>query len=223
VNPELARYEIHDKIHFDDEHMLVDSEEDNASTEEDSDDGYLEEEVNPETKVKDYLNEIPQEEVDEINDKILNYYFDMDKMKYVSKFKGKRHPKKFAIMTYEKYMDKLKRERRNLRDDVKILKHFYPTKFNADYYEKGTAQYKYWHTKIVKENLKNVYDQRVFENKGFTPPPPEGYEDSEFAINSTPMLSKHPELEFELEPNPLKPFSRNKPKKKYELFLPKGQ
>jgi hypothetical protein len=88
VNPELARYEIHDKIHFDDEHVLVDSEEDYVSTEEDCDD-YLEEVYDDETKVKDYLNEIPEEEVAEINDKIVNYYFDMDKKKYVSKVEGK--------------------------------------------------------------------------------------------------------------------------------------
>jgi hypothetical protein len=33
-DPELARYVIHDKIYFDEEHVLVNSEEDNASTEE---------------------------------------------------------------------------------------------------------------------------------------------------------------------------------------------
>jgi hypothetical protein len=69
--------------------MLVDSEEDNASTEEDSDDGYLEEVNDNETKVKDYLNEIPEDEVDEINDKILNYYFDMDKKNMYQKLKVK--------------------------------------------------------------------------------------------------------------------------------------
>jgi hypothetical protein len=65
--------------------MLVDSEEDNASTEEDSDDGYLEEVNDSETKAEDYLNEIPEKEVEEINDKILNYYFDIEIKKYVSK------------------------------------------------------------------------------------------------------------------------------------------
>jgi hypothetical protein len=116
--------------------MWVDSEEDNASTEEDSEDGYLEEVTDNETKAEEYLNEIPEEEVTEINDKIVNYYFDLDKKKYVSKDSNKRLPKKCAIITHDKYMDKLKRERRNLREDVKILKFFYPTKFNAHYYEK---------------------------------------------------------------------------------------
>jgi hypothetical protein len=104
-DPEVARFMIHNDIYYDDEHMLVDSEEDNASTEEDSNDGYLEEVNDDETKAYDYLNEIPEEEVAEINDKILNYYFDMDKKKYVSKIKERRLPKKYAIMTHEKYMD----------------------------------------------------------------------------------------------------------------------
>jgi hypothetical protein len=59
----------------------------------------------------------------------------------------------------------------------------------------------------------------VFENKGFTPPPPEGYEDSEFAINSTPMIPKN----FNLELEPLKPFSRKKAKKKYETLPDSGE
>jgi hypothetical protein len=50
-------------------------------------------------------------------------------------------------------MDKLKRERRNIRNDQKILKYFYPTQFKVDNYEKGTEEYKHWHPKIVSENL----------------------------------------------------------------------
>jgi hypothetical protein len=53
--------------------MLVDSDEDNASTEELSDDYYLEEEYDSETKADDYLNEIPEVEVFENNDKYQNY------------------------------------------------------------------------------------------------------------------------------------------------------
>jgi hypothetical protein len=49
-----------------------------------------------------------------------------------------------------------------------------------------------------------------------TPLPKKGYEDSEFVINSIPMKPKKDE--FELEPKPLKPFSRKKPKLKYETL-----
>jgi hypothetical protein len=186
-NKELARYAIQKDIRYDDTHMWVDSEEDNASTVELSDDDYLKMEHDSETKADDYLNEIPEEEVEEINDKIQNYDFDLEKKKYLSKIKGKRPPKNYAVITYEKYMDKLKRERRILKYEQKILKYFYPTQFKVENYQKGTQEY---------------------------------YENSEFAINSKPMLSKKPELE--LEPHLLKPFSRKKPKKKYETLHDKG-
>jgi hypothetical protein len=66
VNPEQARYVNHDKyptnIRFDDEHMLVYSDEDNFSTDDESDD-YLEEEYDSETKADDYLNKIPEEKI----------------------------------------------------------------------------------------------------------------------------------------------------------------
>jgi hypothetical protein len=84
-NPEFARYLIHKDIRFDDIHMWVTSEEDNASTEEESDDDYLEEVYDSETNADDYLNEIPEAEVFENNDKNQNYDFNKEKKKYESK------------------------------------------------------------------------------------------------------------------------------------------
>jgi hypothetical protein len=70
VNPEEARYVIHEKhpnyIRYDDEHMWISSEEDNAPGEEESDDD-LEEEYDFETKADDYLNDLTQSEVFENN------------------------------------------------------------------------------------------------------------------------------------------------------------
>jgi hypothetical protein len=55
-------------------------------------------------------------------------------------------------------MDKLKRERRKLNYEQKILKCFYPTKFKVDNYQKATKEYKHWHPKFIRENLKNEYE-----------------------------------------------------------------
>jgi hypothetical protein len=134
--------------------MWVDSDEDNASKVELSDDYYLEEEFDSETKAYDYLNEIPEEEVEENNDKIQNYTFNIEKMKYESK-----DPKKdLQNIMQAKYMDKLKRERRKLKYEQKVLKYFYPTQFKVDNYQKGTKEYKQWHPKFIIENLKNEFE-----------------------------------------------------------------
>jgi hypothetical protein len=117
-------------------------------------------------------------------------------------------------------MEKLKRNRRELNYEQKILKYFYSTQFKVENYQKRTEEYKHWHPKIARENLKNQYEQDLLDNDGHTPPPKQGYENSQFAINSVPMKSKKPELD--LEPKPLKPFSRKKPKKKYETLHDSG-
>jgi hypothetical protein len=62
----------------------------------------------------DYLNEIPEDEVYEINDKNEKYTFNTAKIKYKSKISGKRIPKHYTIKTYVKFKDKLKRDRREL-------------------------------------------------------------------------------------------------------------
>jgi hypothetical protein len=93
--------------------MYVDLVEDNTPREEESDDD-LDEEYDSETKADDYLNEVPEDEVFENNDKNENYTFNIEKMKYESKIPGKRIPKHYTIKTYDKYMDKLKRDRREL-------------------------------------------------------------------------------------------------------------
>jgi uncharacterized Zn finger protein len=73
--------------------MWVASEEDNTSTEEKSD------------------NDL-EEEVFESNKKNENHTFNIEKIKYKSKVPGKRIPKYYSITTYNKCMDKLKRDRR---------------------------------------------------------------------------------------------------------------
>jgi hypothetical protein len=107
--------------------MLLDSDEDNALREEEFDDD-LDEEYDFKTKANDYFNEISEDEVKENNDKNENYTFNKEKMKYESKITGKRIPKHYTITTYNKYMDKLKRDRRVLNYEQKILKCFYPNK-----------------------------------------------------------------------------------------------
>jgi hypothetical protein len=128
------------------------------------------------------------------------------KKKYVFKEDpNKRPPKHYAIITYDKYMDKLKRERRQLNYEQKILKCFYPTKFKVDNYEKGTEEYKFWHGKFIHENLKKYCEQLLLDNDGYFPPPQRGYEDSIFIIHSIPMISKN---EHERKLKLLKPYSK---------------
>jgi hypothetical protein len=110
---------------------------------EESDD--LDEENDFEIKVDDYLNEIPEEEVLENNDKNENYTFNIEKMKYESKIPGKRILKHNTITTYDKYMDKLKRVKREVNLEQKILKCFYPEEFKIENYKKGNEDHDYWH------------------------------------------------------------------------------
>jgi hypothetical protein len=107
--------------------MWVDSEEDNAPREEESDDD-LDEEYNSKTTAHDYLNEVPEDQVFENNDKNENYTFNIAKMKYKSKNPAKRIPKHDTIKTYDKFKDKVKRDKRELNLEQKIVKHFYPDK-----------------------------------------------------------------------------------------------
>jgi hypothetical protein len=60
--------------------MLVDSDEDNAPTEDESDDD-LDVGYDSETKADDYLNEVPKDKILENNDKNENYTFNIEKMK----------------------------------------------------------------------------------------------------------------------------------------------
>jgi hypothetical protein len=113
----------------------------------------LDEEYNSETKADDYLNEIPEDEVFENNDKNENYTFSIPKMKYKSKIPGKRIPKYYTIKTYDKYIDKLKRDRKKLNYGQKILKCFYRREFKVENYEKGNEVYNYWHKKFLKTNF----------------------------------------------------------------------
>jgi hypothetical protein len=108
--------------------------------EEESDDD-VDEEYDCERKADDYLNEVIQDEVFENNDKNENYTFNTTKMKYKSKIPGKRIPKHYIIKTYDKFKDKLKRDRRELNLELKILKCFYPDEFTEDNYEKGKEDY----------------------------------------------------------------------------------
>jgi hypothetical protein len=154
------------------------------------------------------MYEVTQNEVFENNDKNENYTFNIDKMKYESKIQGKRIPKHYIIKTYDKYMDKLKRDRRKPNLEPKILKYFYPEEFKIENYEKGNSYYKYLHKKFLKEKLKQNYEYLVLHYEGYSPPPQKGYSNSIFSTTSTPMV-----------PQPfhdLKPYNRNKPKKKYE-------
>jgi hypothetical protein len=58
-------------------------------------------------------------------------------MKYESKIPDKRIPKHYTIKIYEKFKDKLKRDRRELNLEQNILKCFYPDELKVDNYEKG--------------------------------------------------------------------------------------
>jgi hypothetical protein len=107
-------------------------------------------------------------------------------------------------------MDKLKRSWRELNYEQKVLKYFYPNKFKVENYEKGNEDYKFWHGKFIKEQFKKNYEHLLLINDGHSPPPKEGYENSTFAIISTPLLSQ--------PVHELKPFSRKKPKIKYETL-----
>jgi hypothetical protein len=117
VNPEDARYVIHDKypykIRYIDEGLWVSSDKDNVLKEEESYDD-LDVEYDSETKADDYLNEIPEDEILKNNDKNKNYTLNKEKMKYESKIPNKRIPKHYTITTYDKYMDNIKRDRRVL-------------------------------------------------------------------------------------------------------------
>jgi hypothetical protein len=55
-------------------------------------------------------------------------------------------------------MDKLKRDRRVLNYEQKILNCFYPNEFKVDNYEKGNEDYNYWHKKFLKETFKEHYE-----------------------------------------------------------------
>jgi hypothetical protein len=70
------------------------------------------------------LNEVREDEVKENNGKKENYDFNKEKIKYESKIPDKRPPKHYAITTYDIYMDKLKRSKRVLNYEQKILKCF---------------------------------------------------------------------------------------------------
>jgi hypothetical protein len=66
------------------------------------------------------------------------------------------------------------------------------------------------HKTFIKEKLKESYQYLLINNDGHSPSPKEGYSDSIFSSTSTPIL-----------PQPLhelKPFSRKKPKIKYETL-----
>jgi hypothetical protein len=65
------------------------------------------------------LNEIPEDEVFENNDMNENYTFNIAKMKYESKTLSKRIPKQYTIEIYDKFKDKLKRNRRELNLEQK--------------------------------------------------------------------------------------------------------
>jgi hypothetical protein len=52
-------------------------------------------------------------------------------------------PKHYTIITYDKCIDKLKREKKILNYEQKILKCFYPTQFEVENYQKGTEEYKH--------------------------------------------------------------------------------
>jgi hypothetical protein len=64
-----------------------------------------------------------------------------------------------------KYMDKLKRDRRVLNYEQKILKCFYPNQFKVDNYEKGNEDYNCWHKKFIKEKLKDHYEYLRLQKK----------------------------------------------------------
>jgi hypothetical protein len=68
--------------------------------------------------------------------------------------------------------------------------------------------------KIINKKLKKYYKQLLLNNDGYSPPPKPGYENSTFAINSTPII---PKLVHEL-----KPYSSKKPKLKYEKIHDAG-
>jgi hypothetical protein len=86
----------------------------------------------------------------------------------------------------------------------------YPVEFKVENYEKGNDDYKYWLKKILKEKLKQYYEFLTLNNEGYSPPPQKGYSDSIFSTTSIPII---------YQPlHELKPYSRNKPKKKYETL-----
>jgi hypothetical protein len=84
------------------------------------------------------------------------------KIKYESKIPGKRPPKHYAITTYDKYKDKLKRSKRELNLEQKIVKCFFPDEFKVSSYE--NEDYDYWHKNFLKEKLKENYEVVLLNN-----------------------------------------------------------
>jgi hypothetical protein len=90
------------------------------------------------------------------------------------------------------------------------LKCFYLDEFKIENYEKENEDYDYWHKKFLKEKLNQHHNYLLLNSDDYSPPPLKGYSDSIFSTTSTLML-----------PQPLhelKPFSRKKPKLKYETL-----
>jgi hypothetical protein len=85
------------------------------------------------------------------------------------------------------------------------LKYFYPEEFKIENYERGNEDYDYW---------QQNYDILLLNNDGHTPPPQKGYSESTFSTSCIHILSQ-PSHDH-------KPYSRNKPKKKYKTLDDKG-
>jgi hypothetical protein len=150
----------------------------------------------------------------ENNDKNENYTFNKEKMKYESKISGKRISKHYTITTYDKCMDKIRRDRKVLNYGQKILKYFYSNQFKVDNYEKENEDYKCWYKKFIRDKLKEHYEWLLLNNDGHSPPQKEGYSNSTFSTTSTPMLSQ-PLHELKL-------YSRKKSNLKYETLHDSG-
>jgi hypothetical protein len=121
--------------------MWVDSNEDNIPREEELD-VLLDSQYDSKIKAYNYLNDVTEDEVFE-NNKNKNYILNSAKIMYESKVLGKRIQKHYVIKTYAKYMDKLKRDKRDLNFERKLLKCFCNEEFKAENYEKYNDFYDY--------------------------------------------------------------------------------